>query len=115
MTNSVNLIDVQRQIETLRKQAEALRASELPKVVGRIKEAIEVYGITAEDLGFGSAAGRAVPVGKADRLGRTGSVGATRPARYSDGNGRSWGGMGPRPKWLREALAAGRTLEEFAV
>ena len=36
-------------------------------------------------------------------------------AKYGDGQGNVWGGRGPRPAWLREALAQGRTLEEFAL
>jgi DNA-binding protein H-NS len=33
---------------------------------------------------------------------------------YKDGAGHSWSGFGPRPAWLKEAIASGRTLEEFA-
>ncbi|MBT2323945.1 H-NS histone family protein, partial [Variovorax paradoxus] len=43
-----------------------------------------------------------------------GKAAPTRSAKYSDGQGNSWSGMGKRPYWLRDALAAGRTLEEFA-
>ena len=33
-------------------------------------------------------------------------------AKYSDGD-RKWSGFGPQPRWLKEAVAAGRRLEEF--
>jgi DNA-binding protein H-NS len=36
-------------------------------------------------------------------------------AKYSDGKGGEWVGRGPRPRWLREALAAGRSLDDFAL
>ena len=37
-------------------------------------------------------------------------------AKYRDeATGKAWSGRGLKPTWLREALAAGRTLEEFAV
>jgi len=36
-------------------------------------------------------------------------------AKFRDADGNTWAGRGKRPVWLREALAAGRTLEEFAV
>ena len=37
-----------------------------------------------------------------------------RSAKYSDAEGNSWSGMGKRPFWLRDALATGKTLDEFA-
>jgi DNA-binding protein H-NS len=40
---------------------------------------------------------------------------AQKAPRFRDAQGNVWVGRGPRPKWLREALASGKTLEEFAV
>ncbi|HEY8946277.1 MAG TPA: H-NS histone family protein [Polyangiaceae bacterium] len=37
------------------------------------------------------------------------------PAKYADGKGNSWSGQGRRPKWLKDALAAGNALADFAV
>ena len=37
----------------------------------------------------------------------------TAKAKYQDGAGNSWGGMGPRPKWLKQAIASGKKLEDF--
>jgi DNA-binding protein H-NS len=48
------------------------------------------------------------------------SIAKSRPKRrkakttYKDDAGHSWSGFGPKPGWLKEALAAGRKLEEFA-
>ena len=97
---------IQKQIEALQHQADALRAQEVAGVVARIREAIAHYGLTAEQLGY-SATPRGVKA-KAQRVDR-----ADVPA-YSDGLGNSWGGRGPRPQWLKSAIAAGRTVEEFA-
>lgn len=97
---------IQKQIEALQREADGLRAQEVAGVVARIKEAIAHYGLTAEQLGYGT-----MPRGtkaKAQKVGRAGA-----PA-YSDGLGNIWGGRGPRPQWLKAAIAAGRTLEEFA-
>jgi DNA-binding protein H-NS len=38
-----------------------------------------------------------------------------RAAAYRDAAGNEWGGRGPHPRWLRDALAAGKTLDEFRV
>jgi len=33
---------------------------------------------------------------------------------YRDDSGNKWSGFGPKPRWLREALEAGKTLEQLA-
>jgi len=37
------------------------------------------------------------------------------PAKYADDNGNTWTGKGRRPKWLKDALAKGKTLAEFDI
>lgn len=97
---------IQKQIEALQRQAEKLRQQEVGGVVDRIKIAIKHYGLTAEQLGFGATSGASKATVKKSS--------PARPAKYSDGQGNTWSGMGKRPFWLRDALNAGRTLEEFA-
>jgi DNA-binding protein H-NS len=99
---------IQKQIVALQRQAEKLRAREVDGVIARIKVAIAHYGLTAEQLGFGATANGAKTNAKA------GKAVANRSAKYSDGQGNSWSGIGKRPYWLLDALAAGRSLEEFA-
>jgi DNA-binding protein H-NS len=94
-------------IEVLKRQAEERRKKEIAGVVGRIRKAIEFYGLTAADLGLG---GGAASSAKKPRAGKA-SVRAA--AKYSDGAGNTWSGRGPRPRWLREALASGQSLEQF--
>ena len=99
---------LQKQIEILQKQADKLRTQEVDEVVSRIKVAIAHYGLTAGQLGFGAGS-----AGKRNSLAKK-SASATAAAKYSDGAGRSWSGRGPRPGWLREALASGKSLQDFA-
>jgi DNA-binding protein H-NS len=103
--------DVIQQIEKLKAEAEALKREEVDGVVARIREAVQVYGLTAEDI-FGRSAGRA-----AVKLGRMGGHkrGSVPGTQYADGHGNTWGGRGPRPHWLREALGNGASLESFLV
>ncbi len=35
------------------------------------------------------------------------------PAKYKDRTGNSWSGRGPKPNWLKQALAGGKTLEDL--
>lgn len=100
--------NIAKQIETLQKQANDLRKKELAEVIAGIKEAMAVYGLTAEDIGLGRKK-RGPKPGAAKKAGRKGAS----SAKYSDGAGNTWGGRGPRPLWLREALDAGKALEDF--
>lgn len=95
---------IQKQIEQLQKQADALRNTEVKGVIERIKVAIAHYGLTAAHLGLGPGAGSSKSAGKRP---------AKASAQFSDGAGNNWSGRGPRPRWLRDALAAGRSIDEF--
>ena len=97
---------LQKQIATLQRQADALREKEISGVISRIKVAIDHYGLTAHQLGFGAAPA-------AVRTSATKNAATVKSAKFSDGNGNEWSGRGPRPHWLRDALASGRSLDEF--
>jgi DNA-binding protein H-NS len=104
-----------KQIEVLKQDAEKARRKEVDGVIGRIRGAIEVYKLTAEDLGFGAKAkGAGKAAAPAKRRGRK----AAKPApvvKFRNDAGGTWGGRGKRPQWLRDALNAGKQLSDFAV
>lgn len=105
-----------RQLEKLKAQAEAVRKREVAGVISRIKEAIEAYGITASDLGFEeSAKSRSGAKEQAAGEPRRRDSSPATQAKYRDSEGHTWGGRGPQPRWLRDAIAAGQSLESFAV
>ncbi len=100
--------EIQKEIESLQKTAESLRQKEVAGVVERIKAAIATYQLTARDLGFGTrAAAPAAARGKAKGKAKAGG------AAYRHPDGRSWSGRGRRPAWINEALAAGKSLDDF--
>ena len=107
-----------KQIEVLKQDAEKVRRKEIEGVVGRIREAIEVYGLTAADLGLapksaGKGSAKAAPAKKRGRKAK-----AAKPAavvKFRNDAGGTWAGIGKRPQWLRDALAGGKTLADFAV
>lgn len=87
-------VDFTGLLETLASKARELQASD-PSLF------LRVIGIDArpkEDFRAVSAA-------------KTGS--ARGAPKYSDGSGNAWIGKGPRPRWVKDALAAGRTLDEL--
>eukprot|EP01036_Dinobryon_divergens_P002591 gene2591-3407_t len=107
-----------QQIKTLQAQAEIAKKKEMGEVIARIKEAISVYSLTAQELGFGGgsvAKSKDVKKSPAAVAGRRKVSKATRAAiAYRDGAGNTWGGRGPRPAWLRTALESGAELASFA-
>jgi len=119
-----SLKQVLSQIEKLQKEAEALRAKEISGVVTRIREAIDHYGLTPEEL-FGATlqrprAGRkaAAKPARATTTAATAKRKAPRGAgtpKYHDGAGRTWTGVGKRPTWFKDALAAGKTAEDLLI
>jgi DNA-binding protein H-NS len=105
-----------KQIEVLKQDAEKVRRKEIEGVIGRIREAIEVYKLTAEDLGFGGKKAKAAgqPAAPAKRGARK-AVKAVAEVKFRNESGGTWGGRGKRPQWLRDALASGKSLQDFAV
>ena len=100
-----------KQIETLQAEAEKLRREEISGVIGRIREAIGFYGLTAADLGLGTAGAAKARKGASS----TGRRKVHTEIKFRDEAGNVWGGRGPRPRWLRDALQAGKSLQDFEV
>ncbi|XHS76962.1 H-NS family nucleoid-associated regulatory protein [Burkholderiaceae bacterium UC74_6] len=90
---SKSLAHLREQIEELQREASQLERD----VVVRMRREIALHGITAEQL-FGEP----FPMAAGGRA-----------AKYGDHLGNTWGGRGKRPRWLQEALANGRKLEDF--
>jgi DNA-binding protein H-NS len=116
--SSLQAINVQ--IAALQAKAEAIRKKEVGEVVAKIKDAIAHYGLTAADLGLSASAPKAAKAPRASKPGRkvAGVKSAGKPARaakYTDGQGRTWSGIGKRPDWFKAALAAGKTPEELLI
>ena len=108
-------LEIQKQIEQLQQEADQLRKQESNEVLARIKEAIAVYGFTAAELGVAGGAKRGrTPKALSGKAGRksSGKGGASAP-KYRDPNGNVWSGRGPRPAWLKAALDAGKSAEDF--
>ena len=125
-----SLAQIDAEIAKLQQQRAAVMAKEVDGVVARIKEAIAHYNLQVEDI-FGpgvapKAAPKAAPTKAAASrpttaapragTGRKGPAKGTKVAvKYRDDAGNSWTGRGSTPRWVREALAQGATLERFLV
>ena len=105
-----------REIQALQAHAEKLRHSETKDVIAKLNASIAQYGLTAQDLHFpgGSASSSSSSTRSTHSGASPRAVTSADGVKYSDGPARVWGGRGPRPAWLREAMAQGRSLESFA-
>lgn len=81
--------------------AEAQRA-ERAGAVARIRELMAAHGLTPADLSAKPAAAK-----------RTGVKVA--PKYRNTATGDTWSGRGLQPNWLKQALASGRKLSDFAL
>ena len=94
--------------EKLLAEAEEMRIKELSDVIQDIKEKVKAYGLSAQDLGFSAEGG--------SRRKRSSWATPKAAPKYRGPNGETWsGGRGRKPRWVTEALAAGKKLEQFAV
>jgi DNA-binding protein H-NS len=93
--------ELQAEIARLQQEAYAVRRSELAVVVAEIKAKMAEYGLTVADLGGGATS----------KL-----RGSTVAPKYRNtATGQTWSGRGKHPRWLTEAIAAGKTLESFLI
>lgn len=90
----------------LEKQIIDAQREERASAIAQVKALMAQYGLTLADLGTRSAPP------PAPRKAGSGKV----PVKFRDpATGDSWSGRGLQPKWLKAALAAGRSLSDFAV
>ena len=97
---------VRAQIEALQAEADKLRAGEKSQVLKQVKDLVAQFDLSPQEV-FGRAAAK----GPA----RKGGAREATSAKYRDGQGNEWGGRGPRPRWVKEAIAAGHDLTDFLV
>lgn len=110
MARKLTLEQINQQIAKLQEQAAEIADAEKAEVIGKMKVAIDHYGITAADLGLSQSAKAKAPTAnsKANRKAKPKPKAAGR-VKYKDDAGNSWTGVGRRPAWFLEALASGKT------
>lgn len=112
-------IQIVKQIEALKAEAEKVRKNEISGVIKRIREAIEHYGLSAQDLGLAQGGAPATKAAAAAPKKRQSAgkkaASAAREVKFRDEAGNTWGGRGKRPQWLRDALSSGKQLQDFLV
>lgn len=96
-----------RQAADLDRQLKEAQRAERIRVISQVKELMATHGLTIADLDAGGKRAGAV---------RSASSGTKVAPKYRNSEtGETWTGRGIKPKWLQSAIAAGKTLESFAI
>ncbi|MDT8992658.1 H-NS histone family protein [Curvibacter sp. APW13] len=115
------LLSLQAQIAELQQKAAQIKSKEFAATLADIQAKMKAFGITFADLKT------AQNKPKAGRKGRKAAAeipssmrfsklaGVKVEPKYRNGDGQTWTGRGVAPKWMSEAIAAGRSKDEFLI
>lgn len=107
--------ELQSEIAALQKRADAALLAERHAAIKTINELVAAFLILRSEIKFAGVSA----VNKRQQVNTMRkphpSAGKSVPPRFRDAKDNTWAGRGMQPKWLREALAAGATLERFRV
>lgn len=112
------LIEIQAQIEALKKQAQVVRDKEFDGTVADIRAKMTAFGITVKDLQAVEKKGKRKikdPVTTKPKPAKGTKSRTKVAAKYKGPNGEAWSGRGLTPKWLASLISQGRNKDEFAV
>jgi DNA-binding protein H-NS len=101
------LASIRKQIADLEKKAQQLIKAEAAQAIAKVKELIERYGLTPEDLGWGAGKrGKKATRGAATRNAKsTSKAGSSAgvPMYQDPASGKTWTGRGKPPAWIAGA------------
>lgn len=97
------LSDLLAQKAALEQKIAQTQREDRQKAIGQIKTIMAEYGLTVADLGTRSV--------------KTGGAGGNKVAAKfrNKATGETWSGRGLQPRWLKAALATGKSISDFAV
>ena len=95
--------EIQKQIDKLIRQKNELVSQEKEQVIEEMREKIRIYGITASELGFRKNAKTLT------------ATTTTKTVKYKNEKGETWGGRGPKPQWVKDVEASGKSLDQYLV
>lgn len=115
------LLSLQAQIADLQQKAAQIKSKEYASTLVDIQAKMKAFGITVADL---KAAQNKPKAGRKGRKPATDNAAKKRSSKlagvkvdpkYCNTDGQTWTGRGVAPKWMTEAIAAGRSKDEFLI
>ncbi len=96
-----------KQVAEIENQLAQARQVERSAVIANIKELLSKNGLSVSDLGLKTTG---------ELKGRGPAKGKSVPPKYQNAStGQTWSGRGIKPKWVAEALAAGKSLDDLKI
>lgn len=109
-----SLTDLLAQKAALEKQIADFQKEKRGDAIAKVKAMMAEYGLTAADIGNSKVAPAAPSAAAAPK--KTKAAGKKVAAKYRNpATGDTWSGRGLKPKWLTAALAAGKSITDFAL
>lgn len=96
---------LEQQAQALDVQIAEMRQAKRREVIQQIKALLSENGLTVADLDLGNGAARK----------KGGPTGKVAPKYRDPASGKTWTGRGIQPTWLKQALAEGKTLNDFRI
>ena len=109
---------IHKEIEKLRKQAQALQSKHRKPVIASIVRSMKEYDITPEEVAtaFGKLSTARVKASAAAKPSKSGEAKKPVPPKYRHpASGATWTGRGKAPLWVVEAEKNGQSREQFLI
>jgi len=94
----------------LAKQIEEVRRNEVSRAIQQVQEIVQEYGLSLEEVFPGFKTSKPARATSGARTTKS-EIRFRNPQNPSIG----WSGKGRKPLWIVEGLAAGKSLQDFAV
>lgn len=109
-------LKIEKEITRLQKQAKALQAKQRNPIIASIIQSMREYDISPDELAAALAKKPAAARRKAENNAEPPQARRTVPPKYRHPDtGETWTGRGKAPRWLADALAQGKTRDDFLI
>lgn len=92
----------------LDRKIQETQKAERTAAIEKVRALMAEFGLSMDDLS--GKASSATPARK-----KSGDGTRKAAVKYRDAAGNTWSGRGLQPRWLKEALSGGKSLQDFAV
>ena len=109
---------INKEIEKLRKQAQALQSKQRKPVISQIVRSMKEYEISPEEIAaaFAKVSSKTGSATKTPKLPKNGGVKKPVAPKYRHpGSGATWTGRGKAPLWIIEAEKNGQMRQQFLI
>lgn len=108
-------LKIEKEITRLQKQAKALQAKQRNPIIASIIQSMREYDISLAELTAALAKKPATANRKAENNAEPKPKRPVPPKYRHPDSGETWTGRGKAPRWIANALAQGRTRDDFLI